>query len=512
MATYTKNQNLIETIKNEINVIDEQIPNYKPKNIYIFPGGGVSAVLYTYGVYKALHAAGLLLDDKGDLNKDNVFIGSSGGTIPGFLIMTIINLKLHKEPNWFETYVDATMTKIKPLLVGDIYVSFQIQSFITEQLTNCFLDDLVYTHLQKSIDEIIPIEFKGKLGIDFMNSDLNNYFKFNYVIVKNGNIPYMTDNFKDISGMTVIDQFKTVFQSCCTINGLSYTRFFQNHDAGTLITNYINCISTYLDNPYIRNLFYYTLTSYDDYSYKKVNYKNTLNYKDRDESEANYFLIHNIEQECNKLSKNFCLVNPPNKFNTLQKFDIPLYNELQQRIYYEDDFVGIEKFLGFYSYHNGPDMRKAVTLFGYYEALYSLKEINLFNKKKQISMKNVKYDVLSNSNSTNLFNLNAKEIKDAVFTIKYSIIESCFTTYNGDKELSAKFLIEYLTMMQGYDGKQDLNKKYQELYPIQTGNKKIWKNPEKYLSKEYKRVSQNIVDIYMPNSADKIKNMLQVNL
>jgi len=549
MTTYTKNLALIEEKKNEI-VCPCPIPNYKPKNMYILPGGGVSAFLYAFGVYKALHTAGLLVLENGDLNKDNVFVGSSGGTFPGLLIMYCIALGLSKEPNWFEKYVEATIEKIKPLSVIDFYLSTQVRSFLTEQLANCFLDDWLYTHIQSIVEQLMPKEFIGKQGINFLTSDLNNYFKFNYVTVKNGNMPYMTDNHKDTSFMTTTEQFKSIFGSCCTVNGLSYTRFFQNHDAAGLVSNYINCISSYLDNKYIRNLFYYTTISYDEFSYKSVNYKNTLNLSVRDSLEANYFLIHNIKQECLKINKNFCLINPPNKFNTAQKFGVPLYNDLQQRIYYEVDFSAMtERFLGNYFFHNGPDMRKVVSLFGYYESLFVLRELNEFNLKKQDILKNVDYDFLNSLEfsrendiykvyeatntikTSSLFRLNPEEIIIIVSLIKFSdekydgksMIESCFKNYCGCREKSAAILTEYLTLMQGYyasdyteileeykNNKTEEEIKYQELYPITTTKQfeKVCKKPQKYLNKEYKRVSKDIVNIYFPSFKEKLKNII----
>ena len=101
----------------------------------------------------------------------------------------------------------------------------------------------------------------------------------------------MTDDNTDLTGQTVVEQFKSIFRSCCTINGTSYTRFFQNHDAALYIPSYINCLSGYLENPNIRNIYFYQLKSYDEYSYNTLIFKNSFNINERDRMETNYFLI-----------------------------------------------------------------------------------------------------------------------------------------------------------------------------------------------------------------------------
>ncbi len=113
---------------------------------------------------------------------------------------------------------------------------------------------------------------------------------------------------------------------------------------------------------------------------------------------------------------------------------------------------------------------------------------------------------------------NEKEIKSDVNTIKYneeSMIQNCFRPgkYCGCREKSAACLEEYLTMMQGYiptEYNNDVHKKYEELFPVQTGkkvDKKIWTKPEKYLGKEFKRISKNIVNIYFPSWSEKLGNI-----
>jgi hypothetical protein len=541
MTTYSEKVILAEEEKNEISCDCVDIDNYRPKNVFVFPGGGISATILTLGVYRALHNAGLLLDDNGELNRDNVFIGSSGGVIPGLLIANCINLKLTKQSNWFEKYVESPLLQTRPLQIIDMYATTQLRSLLSEKMANCFLDDWSYTHLDETANQFTPDEFKGKQGICFLTSYLADHFKFNYVKVVNGNQPFNADNHKDTSGMTVIEQFKTIFASCCTINGLSYARYFQNHDGGVLVTNYINCVSKYMENKYIRNLFYYTLVSYDDFSYNNLSYKNTLNSTERDGIEQNYFLIHSFENECLKRQKNFCLINPPNKFNPIRKFDVELYNQLQQRIYYTNDFGFIERFTCSPFFRNGSDFRRLVVLIGYYETLYIFKEINAFNKEKQKQFNcfddgyigklsftssgvkpNVTYNVTQNSDGK-LFKLsNISDINNAVNTIKYNeklMIAECFKKdkYCGCRDKSATMLVEYLTMMQGYNPSEytdDVNKKYNELFPIQTGkltnkvDKKIWAKPEKYLSKDFKRVSKNIVNIYFPSFKEKLKNII----
>ena len=529
MTTYSAFMKKIEQEKEEVICECVNPVDYKPKHIFVFPGGGISAVLFTLGVYKALHTAGLLLDNEGELNRDNVFIASSGGVIPGLLIANCINLKLTRKLNWFETYVETPISKLSPFTTIDMYVTTQIRSFLTETLANCFFDDWSYLHLDEIVKHLVPNEMIGKKGICYLSNYLADHFKFNYIKIV-GTIPYMTDNHKDTSQMTVLEQFKTIFGSCCTINGLSYTRFFQNHDAAIGLNNHINCIFKYMDNMYIRNVFYYTLTSYDAFSYNSIILKNNIKTYKRDRYEQNYFVIRSIESECMKRNKNFSLIGIPNKFNILQKFDVAIYNELQQRINYTSDFIFLERFLGAPLFHRTSDFQKVITLFGYYETLYIVKEINAFNRKKQSEFQNVEIVYLNTlvlddnkieikKKKGNLFNLTPEQIVQAVSAIKYSnddiepIIAKCFNDYCGCREKSAAFLIEYLTMMQGYEYEYEKNKeketnKYNELFPITKMSKRLIRKPEKYLNKEYKRVSKDVVNVYFPSFAEKLRNSI----
>ena len=118
------------------------------------------------------------------------------------------------------------------------------------------------------------------------------------------------------------------------------------------------------------------------------------------------------------------------------------------------------------------------------------------------------------------------EIINYVTILKYNkenkdfILFRCFHAANTrDHELCAKQLIQYLIMMKGFQCKQTIDNKspfscqeelldkYEELYPVAKINKKLLKRPEKYLGKDYKRVSKNIVNIYFPSLFDKLKNI-----
>jgi hypothetical protein len=527
-ATYSDYVRQVEQEKDEIVCHCKNAETFKPKTLYVLPSGGFSATLYTLGVMKSLFESGLLMTEDNEFNKENMFIGSSGGSLVLFLVLSALHLKLHiKEPkHWFKLYVEPVFAEMKPYILAKLYIMTQVRSFVSEKLANCVLDDWSYQIIDSITNNVVTDEFKLKKGIDFLNDELSDYFRLNYIKVVNGNTPYMTDNNKDLTGMSILEQFKTMFSSCCTMNGLSYARYFQNHDAGVTLNNYINCLQKYLDNKYIRNILYYTTLSYDKFSYKENSNKNTiLNYSERCDAESNYFYIQTIGEKCKTMGKNFCLINPPNKFNAIRKFNVPLYNDLQQRIYYEADFMDIpERFLGNYFLHNGLDMRRVVTLFGYYETLYILKEINAFNKKKQRQFSNIKFEVLNTmefyngkvTNDTtrpNLFKLTPDEIKQAVAFIKYTdnLMETIFENYCGCREKSAAFLTEYLTMMQGFQSEPNVKIKYNELFPITKMKRKVVRNPEKYLDKEYKRVSKDIVNIYFPPLSEKLKNIVPFN-
>jgi hypothetical protein len=532
MTTYSEFVKQLEQEKDEIVCECKNRETFKPKTLYMLPSGGFSASLYSLGIMKSLFVSGNLMTKDNEFNRDNMFIGSSGGSIVVFVVLTCLHLKLHKkEPkNWFKLYVENIFTKIKPHELIRLYATTQMRSLLVEQIANCFLDDLTYTIMDVMTTKMLNEEFIGQPGVDFLKDELTDYFRLNYIKVVNGNTPFMTDNNKDLTGMSIEEQFKTMFCSCCTLNGISYARFFQNHDAGTTLDNYINCLSTYIENPNIRNVLCFTLTAYDNFTYNQLSNKNAyFTYADRSSLEVNYFFIQMWQDKCKAAGKNFCLINPPNKFNPIFKFNNSLYNELQQRIYYEADFMYmLERFLGNYFLHNGPDMRKVVTLFGYYETLHILKEINTFNADMQIKFANVDIEFLKglwlfegeivnnnvNRDAKDLFHLTREEITKAVSEMKYhemngkSMIELCFVNYCGCREKSAEFLTNYLTMMQGYNY-SDVIKKYAEIYPLQTGRKKnIWVNPERYLDGEYKRVSKNVVNIYFPSFTEKLKNII----
>jgi len=497
----------------------------KRKNLFVMPGGGLSAVYYGLGIYKGLHNAGLLLTPEGDFNYDNIFISSSGGTIPTFLVMTCIHLELHKlyPDTWFEKFVETIIHKIDTKTLLQVYGGSQLSVLCLENLDNHCMKDLLYQQLNTILYNMIPSEFKNKIGPDLKNDPLTNHFKFNYIAVKNGNLPYMTDDNSDLTGQIIIDQFKSIFRSCCTVNGISYTRFYQNHDAAMYIPSYINCLSKYLENPYLRNIYFYTIFSFDEYSYDKLIFKNSFNLNERDKKETNYFLIDYFKSECAKYNKNFKLINPSNKFYTIQKFNVALYNDLQQRINLDTDFQFFETFSGFFLFRDNLKMLQLIALFGYYECLYALKQTNETNDKKRIEFQNINYDYLSTlvydpveldvivdevcCKNMGLFQLfKPTNIQTVMDIIDYKhidgkgVLEQCFHNYTGKRKNNIALLKEYLTYMQGYIYDGELNAKYKQLLPVEKGaNKKIWTNPEKFLSKEYKFVSKNCVSIYFPS-------------
>jgi hypothetical protein len=520
MTTYSEFIQQIEQEKDEIVCECKISETFKPKTLYVVPSGGFSAVLYTLGTMKALFESGVLMTSDNEFNRDNMFIGSSGGALVLFQVLTAIHLKLHKkEPkNWFKLYVEDTFNKITPYTIVRLYAFCQLRSLISEKLTDCFLHDWSYQQIDDIINNLASDELKGQPGIDFLNDELAYYFRFNYIKVVNSNMPYMTDNNKDLLGMTIIEQFKTIFCSSATINGLTYARFFQNHDAGGILNNYINCLSSYIDNSHIRNILYFTTIAYDKFSYKQISSTFSItNFNNRYIIESNYFFIQTLQEKCKAAGKNFCLINPPNKFNPIRKFDVGLYNYLQQRIYYESDFMDMsERFIGTFFFHNGSDMRKIVTLFGYYETIYILKEINAFNRQKQKQFVNINYDYIKQINyniddgsltignkAGNLFKLSPEQIKLVVIKLKYNMIKECFFSYCGCKDKSSLLLEEYLTMMQNKSADD-----YIDLFPVFKMNKKILKNPERILDKKYKRVSKNSVNIYFPSFTEKLKNII----
>ena len=168
-------------------------------------------------------------------------------------------------------------------------------------------------------------------------------------------------------------------------------------------------------------------------------------------------------------------------------------------------------------------MLQLIALFGYYETLYALKQTNETNKQKHIEFQNINNDYLSTLvydpialdvivdevcyKKMGLFQLfNSTNIQTVMDIIDYKhidgvgVLEQCFHNYTGKRRNNIALLKEYLIYMQGYIYDGDLNAKYKQLLPVQKGtNKKIWTNPEKFLSKEYQFVSKNCVSIYYPS-------------
>ena len=498
----------------------------KAVNLFVLPGGGLSSVHYGLGVYKALHNAGLLLTPEGDFNYDNVFIASSGGTVSTYLVMCCIHLKLHKlyPDTWFEEFVESVIKKIDTVKILSVYTLSQLSVLCIENLQFDLLTDILYNQINSVLIDIRPTEFANQMGPNFKNGPFANNFRFNYIKVENQKIPFMTDDNTDLTGQTVIEQFKSIVRSCCTINGMSYTRFFQNHDAAMYIPSYINCLSQYMENPNLRNIYFYTIKSFDEYSYDTLIFKNSFNIKERDELETNYFLIDYLKNESKKYNKNFKLINPPNKFYIIQKFNVALYNELQQRINYRQDFQGFERFSGFFLFQDNLKMLQLITLFGYYETLYAVKQTNETNKQKLSEFKNINYEYLStlvydpialdvfvdkvSCKKLGLFQLHKPQTIQIVMDIidykhidGVGVLEQCFHNYSGKRSNNIAKLKEYLIYMQGYIYDGELKAKYKKILPVQKGtNKKIWTNPEKCLSKEYQNVSNNCVRIYFPNT------------
>lgn len=525
-----------------------------PKNLICMPGGGYSAILLGHGILLAMHKMGILEKDDGEYNTDNIFAASSGSTMPLLLVMICFNLELNKKypHTWFNRFVTKTIHKYSSLLIIKVYGVSQLQSFMDENFSNNILNTIMYSILDNDINSVLPDEFKNKPGIDFSTSQLNLYFNFNYIKVVDNYLPLLTTDQTDISKCSLVTQIKQIFRSCCTINGFSQTRPFQNHDAGLLVPNFINCLESYLDITTLQNILYFTLNSYDTNSFKKLIFKNTLNYISRNEIEACYFMIEYTRKQCLNKKKYFDLICPPNKYYTPLKFNVPLYTDLQNLILYDEDFNMIERFLCTYPFpRDNEKMKKLITLFGYYECLYAFKTINETNEKKKEQLEQIDYnfvkelkydknsnDVIVDTDKPNIFYLNSigciEKIPEIVNIIKYKRIISplgfeyaelkspytLLTPHDGgflkgqqmfdikmcfikDCEYKEDEMVEvlqmYLTYMQtNIDVKPDA-KYYTNSVPIQEiTNDEIFENPRKFLRKDYKYVSDNCLTIYYP--------------
>lgn len=516
-----------------------------PKNLICMPGGGYSAILLGHGILLAMHEMGILEKD-GKYNTDNIFAASSGSTMPLLLVMICFNLELNKKypHTWFNRFVTKTIHKYSSLLVIKVYGVSQLQSFMDENFSNNILNTIMYSILDNDINSVLPDEFKDKPGIDFSTYKFNLYFNFNYIKVVDNYLPLLTTDQTDISKCSLVTQIKQIFRSCCTINGFSQTRPFQNHDAGLLVPNFINCLDSYLEITTLQNILYFTLSSYDTNSFKKLIFKNTLNYISRNEIEAYYFMIEYTRKQCLNKKKYFDLICPPNKYYTPLKFNVPLYTDLQNLILYDEDFNMIEKFLCIYPFpRDNEKMKKLITLFGYYECLYAFKTINETNenKKEQLEqidysfVKDLKYDKNSNdvivdTNKPNIFHLNSigciEKIPEIVDIIKYKRINEGFEDANSRSFLKAKeesgfnekmiqmcfvesckykedemaeVLQMYLTYIQTNIDVTPPQNYYKNSVPIQKiKNKNIFENPREFLRNDYKYVSDNCLTIYYP--------------
>lgn len=493
----------------------ECINKLKAINLIVMPGGGLSAVLYAHGILLGLFNAGLLERD-GEFNTDNIFIGSSGATLPMMLVLACFHLGLNKKhPKiWFEKFVSGTIEQLGTKETFEMYGLSQCQSFLDETLTNSYANNIITKLSTGVLETVIPVEFFGHLGIDFKTSVYRHHFKFNYIKILDNYLPVMTDDNSDLTGLNVIDQFKQTFRSCCTINGWSAKRPWQNHDAGLLLNNFINCISSYLAMPTLKHILYFTLTPYNTNSLKPTLFRNTLDYNDRSQTETNYFLIDYLKSLCARSNKIFELVSVPTKYSNELKFNVPIYDELNGIINFDTDFDGLQRFIGYYGlFHNQDQMRKLVSLFGYYECLHIFKKLNKLHSDKTVQLKNVNYafmnslkydenrnDVIIDETNANLFKLKSLDKVDEICTIlkykrfcdKSSYLDRCFINPVGNVDT----LKMYISCMQnnGQDGEY-----YLKCVPVRNGtNPKIFKHPDRYLNKEYKYVSDNCVSIYYP--------------
>ena len=499
----------------------ECISELKGINLIVMPGGGMSAVLYAHGILLGLFNSGLL-ERNGVFNTDNIFIASSGSTLPLWIVLACFHLELNKKhPKiWFEKFVSKTIECITTKIILELYGISQVQSFLDETLTNNYVNNIVTSLSNKGLKLLLPTEFFGHLGIDFKTSEYRHHFKFNYIKILDNYLPVMTDDNIDLTGLNVVDQLKQIFRSCCTINGWSAKRPWQNHDAGLILQNFINCISSYLKMRTLKHLLYFTLTPYNTNSLKPELFRNTLNFNERSSIETNYFIIDYLKSLCVNSGKIFELVSIPTKYDNKLKFNVPIYDKLNSIMNYETDFDSFQRFSGLFGiFHNQEEMYKLVSLFGYYECLNIFKHLNKVNSDNKDKLKDVNYafmkslkydktqrDVIIDETNANLFHLKSFDLDDNVneiydilkykrFCDKTSYMDRCFI----NQVENTNILKMYISCMQTTPDIEPDSDYYMKYVPIQKiTNPKIFKHPDRYLSKEYKYVSDNCLTIYYP--------------
>jgi hypothetical protein len=482
------------------------------------PGGGLSAALYAHGIFLALFKAGLL-ERNGVFNTDNIFIGTSGATIPIMLVLFCFHLELNKKyPDiWFDKFVTKIIEKIDVISLIKLYGVSQVQSFLDESMINCYVNNLVTYIASLEIESLLPPEFFGQMGVDFKTSEYSHYFKFNYIRILDNYLPTMTDTNDDLVGLNIIDQIKQIFMSCCTINGWSAERPWQNHDAGLMLQNYVNCISNYLKIPSLKYVMYFGLESYSTNSLKSSLFRNTLDFGSRSNIEINYFQISYLKSLCIKSNKIFELVAFPNKYNNSFKFNVPIYNKLSNIIDWETDFDSLQRFSGSFGiFHDNVRMYKLVSLFGYYECLHAVKRHNADNIDKLGQFKTVDYafikqlkydearnDVTVDKTNANLFHLQSfdglDKIVDICAILKFKRFCDKTTYLEKCNVANVDILAMYIRCMQTAINIVPDSEYYLKCVPIDVGtNPDIFEHPENYLSEEYKYVSDHCLDIYYP--------------
>lgn len=492
------------------------IRDMKIHTMVVLPGGGSRSLHYATGILKAFHNTQQLIVD-GEFNDEIMFHGTSGGTVPLFLVLIVIWLGLYKShKNWFELFVERSINKITASHLISVYSLLQIQASIIDYPTPNFVENAIREKLDEIVDAFMPSEFEDKIGFDFKNNKLNNYFRFHYFTDLNG-VPVLTAKHDDLTGLSVREQLKQIIATCCTINGKSRIRERQSFDAGTHVSNVVSCLDGYMNNIYLRDVLYGGLYDYENLSFRSMTF--TLNYLARDAVASNCTFIEQFKAKCIRKGKSFHYVLPPMKRRPKEKFDVPLYNKLQYKMSLQEDFNDIESFLGFYFFRNSADISLLIRVIGMYETLYVINNINQTRNKLRIDFENINYKFVSQIGykdnklitgsrielTNNIFNFfDDYMIETIIKLIEHQttkngnlFIKKCFIKYNGDAYKSSQILKTYLLSMRDrpLNERSDVTKRrlFPANYPID-----MFKNPRKYLNIEERRVSDNCLEIYKP--------------
>lgn len=349
-------------------------------NVVALCGGGLTAVIYCCGSLYGLHKKSKLVEKKPGATeytpcKDTVFVSSSGGTIPLLMLHCCIANNLHNSrEDWFEHYIIGSIEKLKTETVIKLMPSAMIKSFL---IYNRLLPDVI-RDISKFIDNTITEIMHPDMltGAPLCFSD-NNRYLYNYIIdTYDNSFPEVSNDFTHINNYSRRNQLFEILIACTVPVSVSYSKTGIINDAALMVDNDIIKLDQYLN---LKNVYYYTITAYDEKTNNQYNESifDLFGIMDRFSRIHNYRAINNIKMFCMRSDKNvkFNLITIPNKFDPVLKYDNKIYSELVPYLFFQNDFSNVVRYVGLYS----EPFNKLLLLLGVYETLYALDDKTEYN-------------------------------------------------------------------------------------------------------------------------------------